>query len=124
VYTFLFVTFFVPLLVLTADYIQKTELELRELIKKSGPDLCSLALGASVPVFMDPRVIAAFAENGPGVEFVGILLIFILRGGCIRLNRQTLSPGYEYMGTILGTASIFFVGAIMTVGYLKAGGSR
>ena len=123
-YIFLFVTFFVPLLVLAADYVQKTELELAELIKKSGPDLCSLALGASVPVFMDPRVIAAFGESGPGVEFVGILLIFIVRGGCIRLNRQVLPPRYNYIGAVLGTASIFFVGAIMTVGYLKAGGTR
>ena len=121
-YTFLFVTFFVPLLVLAADYVQKTELELRELIKKSGPDLCSLALGASVPVFLDSRVIAAFGESGPGVEFVGILLIFILRGGCTRLNRQHLSSRYQYIGAILGTASIFFVGAIMTFGYLKVGG--
>jgi len=123
-YTFLFVTFFVPLLVLASDYIQKTELELKGLIKKSGPDLCSLALGGSVPVFMDPRVIAAFGESGPGVEFVGILLIFIVRGGCIRLNRHALPSGYEYVGAVLGTASIFFVGAIMTVGYLKVGGTH
>jgi hypothetical protein len=123
-YVFLLVTFFVPLLVLAADYVQNAELELTELIKKSGPDLCSLALGASVPVFMDPRVFAAFGESGPGVEFVGILLIFIVRGGCIRLNQQALPPRYNYVGAVLGTASIFFVGAIMTVGYLKGGRAR
>ena len=47
--TFLLVTFLVPPLILAADYVQKTELSLKELIQKAGPDLCSLSLGASVP---------------------------------------------------------------------------
>jgi hypothetical protein len=115
--TFLLVTFLVPPLVLAADYVQKTELSLKELVQKAGPDLCSLSLGASVPVFLDARVRSALAELGPLVEIIGILLIFILRGACIRLNRQTLSGRYVYAGTALGVGSIFLVGVIMLVGY-------
>jgi hypothetical protein len=118
VLTFILVTFVVPLVILGTDYVQKTELGLKELIEKSGPDLCSISLGASVPVFLDPRVRAGFGEQGPVVEIIGILLVFLFRGLCVRLNRQVLPDRFRYAGPVLGIASVFFVGGIMITGYL------
>ena len=116
--TFILVTFLIPPLILAADYVQKTELTLKELIQKSGPDLCSISLGASVPVFLDSHVQAALSGQGPAVELIGILLLFIFRGVCIRLNRQRLPIRYAYAGTILGIASVSLVGVIMLFGYV------
>jgi hypothetical protein len=116
--TFILVTFLVPPLILAADYVQKTELTLTELIQKSGPDFCSISLGASVPVFLDPRVHATFSNRAPVLEIIGILVLFILRGACIRINRQTLSQPYAYAGAIVGIASVFLVGGIMVFAYV------
>jgi hypothetical protein len=117
VLTFILVTFIVPLVILGTDYVQKTELSLKELIEKSGPDLCSISLGASVPVFLDPRVRTALGEQGPAVEIIGILLIFFFRALCVRLNRQVLPSRFRYAGAVFGIASVFFVGGIMISGY-------
>jgi|SRR5882672_10736459 len=111
--TFLLVTFLVPPLILAADYVQKTELSLKELIQKAGPDLCSLSLGASVPVFR-----TVLGGEGPAVELIGILVLLIFRGACIRLNRQHLPTRYSYAGTVVGIASVFVVGVIMLLGYV------
>jgi hypothetical protein len=116
---FILVTFVVPLLILGTDYVQKTELTLNELIEKSGPDLCSLSLGASVPIFLDPRVRTGLGEQGPVLEIIGILLIFLFRGLCVRFNRDVLPDHLRYAGAILGIGSVFFVGGIMAVGYLR-----
>ena len=116
--TFLLVTFLVPPLILAADYVQKTELSLKELIQKAGPDLCSLSLGASVPVFLDPHVRTVLGGEGPAVELIGILVLFIFRRACIRLNRQGLPTRYAYAGTVVGIASVFVVGVIMLLGYV------
>jgi hypothetical protein len=116
--TFILVTFLIPPLILAADYVQKTELTLKELIQKSGPDLCSISLGSSIPVFLDSRVRAALAGQGPAVELIGILLLFIFRGICIRLNRQRLPARYAYAGTVVGITSVSLVGVIMIFGYL------
>lgn len=116
--TLILVTFLVPPLILAADYVQKTELTLKDLVQKSGPDLCSISLGASVPVFLDTRVQTALSNRAPVLEIIGILVLFILRGTCIRINRQTLPPQYAYAGAIVGIASIFLVGGIMVFAYV------
>jgi hypothetical protein len=116
--TLILVTFLVPPLILAADYVQKNELTLKELVQKSGPDLCSISLGASVPVFLDPRVQTALSNRAPVLEIIGILVLFILRGTCIRINRQTLPTQYAYAGAIVGIASIFLVGGIMVFAYV------
>lgn len=116
--TFILVTFLIPPLILVADYFQKTEFTLKELIQKSGPDLCSLSLGASIPVFLDSHVRAAFGAESPAVELIGILMLFTFRGACIRLNRQRLPARYAYVGTAVGIGSLILVGAIMFFGYL------
>ncbi len=69
-------------------------------------------------MFLDPHVRAALTGQGPAVELIGILLLFILRGACIRLNRQRLSARYAYAGTAIGIASVFLVGVIMLFGYV------
>ena len=121
-WTAFFATVLAPVVVLALDYIYRFESDLHELLEKSGPDLCLLSLGASVPVFLDSRVVAALGGHVAELEFVIIFGILLLRGFCFRFNLHGYSRLWKYTGLACGCGSIVLVGAILIFGYWKTGG--
>ena len=111
-----------PVVLLAFDYVYRFGSHLDELVEKSGPDLCLLSLGATVPVFLDSRVAAALGSHVGGIEFATIFGILLLRGFCFRFNNQPRPKLWRYTGLICGLASFIFVGGILVFGYWKTGG--
>jgi hypothetical protein len=119
--TAIFATIVAPLLVLGLDYVYRANTSMNDLVLKAGPDLCLVSLGASVPVFLDARVIHAIG-NRPGLEVGAILGIILARGLCLRFNGQLPNVSFKYAGMACDIACILFVGGIMIFGYWNAGG--
>lgn len=106
-------TIAVPLLVLIVDYVFRTETGLKETMRNSGPDLCLLGLGSVGSVFLDPQVATAFFIPPQLAGALVVLIIFILRGFCFRLEKQAVTTTLAVGTMMLGLASIFIVGSIL-----------
>lgn len=113
-------TILAPVVILALDYVYRLESDLYRLIQNSGPDLCLVSLGASVPVFLDARVVELLGTKAPGLESFAILGILLARGLCIRFNRQPPPNLSRYTGFACGMLCLLFVGAILVLAYWKA----
>ena len=111
--TFILVTFLIPLLILAADYVQKTELTLKVRARlmfieprRERPCVSRCAC-EGYSCWSGSR--CGTNRHSPAIHF---------RGVCLRLNLQRLSRRYAYAGTAIGIAAVFLVGVIMLFGYV------
>jgi hypothetical protein len=121
-----------PIIILVANYLLDSD-PMDEVLKRSGPDLCLIGLGASGSVFLDAKVAAAYALPPQLLLMVIMGIILILRGACSRILGRTKSstapgggggpsatqPGWAGWSVGLGTASVFLVFGVLTYGYFK-----
>jgi hypothetical protein len=109
-----------PIIILVANYLLTSD-PMDDVLKRSGPDLCLIGLGASGSVFLDPKVSAAYALPPQLLLMVIMGIILILRGACSRVltrggTAPTIRPGWS-VG--FGMASICLVFGVLTYGYFK-----
>jgi hypothetical protein len=112
------VTIGIPFLVLIADYVLRTESGITASMRTSGPDLCLLGLGSVGSVFIDPKVASSFFLPPQVAGTVVVMIIFILRGICFRLQERT-SVFAAFVTMALGIASITIIGSIIIYGYTR-----
>jgi hypothetical protein len=112
------VTIGIPFLVLIADYVLRTESGITASMRTSGPDLCLLGLGSVGSVFIDPKVASSFFLPPQVAGTVVVMIIFILRGICFRLQKRT-SVFAAFVTMALGIASITIIGSIIIYGYTR-----
>lgn len=110
-------TIVLPLLVLIADYVLRTDTGLNDSMRNSGPDLCLLGLGSVGSIFLDPRVISAIAIPPQLSGALVVLIIFILRAFCFRFQKQATTTALAVGTMMLGLASISIVGSILVYSY-------
>jgi hypothetical protein len=117
VLTTLCVAFVVPLLVLFTDYLFRADLNLEELLRKAGADLCLLGLGSSGAVFIEPRVSAAFGLAASLIQLLSVLFVFLFRALCLRIERGDILAKCKYANLYFGVASICMMGGILIYSY-------
>jgi hypothetical protein len=110
-------TLVLPLLVLVVDYIFRIDTGLNDTMRNSGPDLCLLGLGSVGSVFLDPKVVGAFFIPPQLSGAIVVLIIFLLRGVCFRLQKRPTTTLLSVGTMMLGLASISIVGSILVYGY-------
>ncbi len=110
------VTIGIPFLVLVTDYVFRVESGVTELMKTSGPDLCLLGLGSVGSVFIDPKVASSFFLPPQVAGTVVVVIIFLLRGVCFRLQRRATTFA-AFVTMVLGIASMTIIGSIIVYGY-------
>ncbi len=107
-----------PFLVLVADYIYRFESSLSQVLQQSGPDLCLLGLGSIGSVFLDKKVASVFFLPPQLAGVVVAVLIFILRGLCLKISKYPISGWTVFGNLCLGSASLTVIGAILVYSYM------